>query len=158
MRNLTEEEREEYQESFNIFDKNGDGTIDQNELRVVLRSLGYSPTSRQLEEMISKVDENKDGVLTFDEFVNMMLAGDVETDREMEIKEAFNFFDKNGDGEITPEELAQTMRGLGDTLSDEEIALLVKEADKNHDGVVSTEEFIAFMYSEGVDSKEGKQV
>ncbi|CAM9459783.1 unnamed protein product [Choristocarpus tenellus] len=105
-----------------------------------MRSLGYSPTNQQLKEMMNKVDENNDGVLTYDEFVSMMQAGDVETDFDIEIKEAFEFFDKDGDGEITPLELAEIMRGLGDKLSDEEIDLLVKVADKDGDGTISIEE------------------
>ncbi|CAM9563600.1 unnamed protein product [Choristocarpus tenellus] len=144
---LTAEEREDYQEAFNNFDKDGNGTIDQSELGVVMRSLGYSPTNEQLKEMMSKVDEDNDGVLTFGEFVTMMQAGDVETDFDIEIREAFEFFDKDGDGEISPKELAGIMRGLGDALSDDEVNLLVQVADKDGDGTISIEEFISFMYS-----------
>ncbi len=55
VKELTEEEVEDYREAFKNFDKNGDGTIDQGELAVVMRSLGYSPTSQQLKDMMDKV-------------------------------------------------------------------------------------------------------
>ena len=42
--------------------------------------------------------------------------------------------------QVTPSELAQIMRGLGDKLSDEEIELLVKVADKDGDGTISIQE------------------
>ena len=42
---------------------------------------------------------------------------------------------------MTPSELAQIMRGLGDKLSDEEIELLVKVADKDGDGTISIQEW-----------------
>ena len=42
--------------------------------------------------------------------------------------------------QVSPSELAQIMRGLGDKLSDEEIELLVKVADKDGDGTISIEE------------------
>ncbi|CAM9316280.1 unnamed protein product [Discosporangium mesarthrocarpum] len=144
---LSNEEKEDYQEAFKNFDKDNSGYIDQRELGIVMRSLGYSPSNQQLKEMMMQVDENNDGVITLDEFINMMRSGDLETDFEMEINEAFKFFDKDGDGEVTPSELAAIMRGLGDKLTDDEIDLLVKVADKNGDGSISIDEFISFMYS-----------
>lgn len=144
---LTEDEVEDYKEAFNNFDIDGNGSIDEGELGVVMRSLGYSPTNQQLKDMMQKVDTDGSGGISFEEFVAMMQLGEVETDFEKEIKEAFKFFDKDGDGEVTPSELAQIMRGLGDKLSDEEIELLVKVADKDGDGTISIQEFIEFMYS-----------
>lgn len=55
LKDLTEEEVEDYKEAFNNFDKDGNGNIDQQELGVVLRSLGYSPTNKQLDEMMERV-------------------------------------------------------------------------------------------------------
>ncbi|CAM9720397.1 unnamed protein product [Ectocarpus fasciculatus] len=144
---LSEEEIEDYKEAFSNFDKDGNGNIDELELGVVMRSLGYSPTNQQLKEMMAKVDTDHSGGISFDEFVAMMQLGEVETDFTKEINEAFKFFDKDGDGEVTPAELAEIMRGLGDKLSDDEIELLVKVADKDGDGTISIEEFISFMYS-----------
>lgn len=42
--------------------------------------------------------------------------------------------------QVTPSELAEIMRGLGDKLSDDEINLLVKVADKDGDGTISIDE------------------
>lgn len=44
------------------------------------------------------------------------------------------------DLKVTPKELAEIMRGLGDKLTDEEIKLLVRVADKDGDGKISVEE------------------
>lgn len=52
---LTKEELEDYKEAFNNFDKDGNGNIDEGELGVVLRSLGYSPTNQQLKDMMKRV-------------------------------------------------------------------------------------------------------
>ena len=41
---LTEQEREEFKEVFNMFDKDGDNTISTKELGVVMRALGQNPT------------------------------------------------------------------------------------------------------------------
>lgn len=52
---LTDEEIEDYKEAFSNFDKDGNGNIDEGELGVVMRSLGYSPTNQQLKDMMAKV-------------------------------------------------------------------------------------------------------
>lgn len=54
-KDLSEEEMEDYKEAFSNFDKDGNGNIDEAELGVVMRSLGYSPTNKQLKEMMAKV-------------------------------------------------------------------------------------------------------
>lgn len=48
-----------------------------------------------------KVDTDGNGDISFDEFVTMMQMGEVETDFSKEINEAFKFFDKDGDGEVS---------------------------------------------------------
>ena len=48
-------------------------------------------------------------------------------------------FDRDGDGCITASELRQVMYSMGERLSDEEIANMVTEADKNGDGVIDYE-------------------
>ncbi|CAM9582169.1 unnamed protein product [Pylaiella littoralis] len=146
---LSEEEIEDYKEAFNNFDKNGDDNIDEGELGVVMRSLGwgYPPPDFSHTIVSECVDTDGSGGISFEEFVAMMQLGEVETDFTKEINEAFNFFDKDCDGKVSPSELAEIMRGLGDKLSDDEINLLVKVADIDGDGEISVDEFISFMYS-----------
>ena len=54
---LTEDEIEDYKEAFSNFDIDGNGSIDEGELGVVMRSLGYSPTNQQLKDMMKKVGD-----------------------------------------------------------------------------------------------------
>jgi calmodulin len=58
-------------------------------------------------------------------------------DAEKEIKEAFDVFDKDGNGRITVEELRYVSVNLGETFSDEDTAEMLKQADFDGDGVVS---------------------
>lgn len=51
----------EYKEVFAIFDKDNDGTINVGELGRALRSLGQNPTEKEVQEMISEVDEDGRG-------------------------------------------------------------------------------------------------
>ena len=44
--------------AFNLFDKDGDGTISTQELGIVIRSLGKAVTEAELQQMIDSVDED----------------------------------------------------------------------------------------------------
>nr|XP_022330789.1 calmodulin-like [Crassostrea virginica] len=137
---------QEYREAFNLFDKDGDGSITTSELGVVMRSLGQEPTVRELENMIKEIDEDGNGAIDFDEFLHMMAKKHAECyDPEEELKEAFQVFDKDGNGYISKEELHQVMNNLGEKLTDEEIADMIKEADADGDGQVNYREFVSMM-------------
>jgi len=60
------------------------------------------------------VDADGNGTIDFQEFLTMMAKKLKDTDREEEIRSAFKVFDKNGDGYVTSDELAQVMISLGE--------------------------------------------
>jgi calmodulin len=62
---------------------------------------------------INEVDADGNGTIDFHEFLTMMAKKLKDTDREEEIRQAFKVFDKNGDGYVTPDELALVMSNLG---------------------------------------------
>lgn len=57
--------------------------------------------------------------------------------------DAFNFFDQDGDGVISADELAQGMASLGDNMTKEEAAIVLHEITGNSRGGLSFEDFIA---------------
>ena len=49
------QEKKYFRDTFVIFDKDGDGTIDSKELSTVLKSMGYNPTKEEIQEMVDEV-------------------------------------------------------------------------------------------------------
>lgn len=49
----------EYKESFDLFDKNGDGRISKSELKSIMNSLGQKVTDAEVEQMVKQVDLNR---------------------------------------------------------------------------------------------------
>ena len=47
---------------------------------------------------------------------------------EKEIYDAFRFFDKDGNGFISPAELRYVMTKMGQVITDEEVELMIQEA------------------------------
>ena len=57
---------------FKLFDSNETGVITIEDLRRVSRELGESLSEEELQEMIERADLNGDGVISPDEFFNIM--------------------------------------------------------------------------------------
>ena len=57
--------------AFKMFDKDGSGTISPAEIKEVL-GFGKSMSEDAVDKIISQVDENGDGEISFEEFSNMM--------------------------------------------------------------------------------------
>ncbi|BAT87970.1 hypothetical protein LR48_Vigan10g152400 [Vigna angularis] len=142
---LREEQIGEFLEAFCLFDKDGDGRINIEELGTAIRSLDENPTLEELQIMMSEVDTDGNGTIEFGEFLNLMARKMKESEAEEELKEAFRVFDKDQDGYISASELRSVMRTIGEKVTDEEVAQMVKEADLDGDGLVDYEEFVRMM-------------
>ena len=77
---LTEEQKQEIREAFDLFDTDGSGSIDAKELKVAMRALGFEPKREEIKKLISEVDKDGTGVIDFPEFLDMMTAKMVERD------------------------------------------------------------------------------
>ena len=61
------------------------------------------------------------------------------------LKEAFELFDKNADGEITVDELTKFFENMGDKLNKGEIQDMINEVDKEGNGSITFEGFKSLM-------------
>ena len=102
-------------DAFNMFDKDGGGTIDAKELKDLLASVGQMPTDAELADMISAVDVDGTGDIDFTEFAALMahkMQDDANSDAT--IAQAFKVFDQSGDGLISSGEMRRIMINLGE--------------------------------------------
>merc|ERR1711924_508729 len=90
---LTEEQKQEIEEAFDLFDTDGSGSIDSKELKVAMRALGFEPKKEEIQKMIPDVDDDGSGTIGYEEFQEM-------------IDEA----DRDGDGEVNEEEFLRIMK------------------------------------------------
>merc|ERR1719427_788677 len=60
------------EKTFHMIDINKNGVLDRSELRKVLKKLGVSPESLEndVDTLLDDVDENRDGMVSLDEFNN----------------------------------------------------------------------------------------
>ena len=54
---------------FSIADENGDGVLEPDELRTLLKLCGFDLSAKEIEDFVNAADTNHDGVIEYDEFV-----------------------------------------------------------------------------------------
>ena len=69
---LTEEQKQEIKEAFDLFDTEGVGQIDAKELKVAMRALGFEPKKEEIRKMIQEIDREGRGVIDFQDFLDLM--------------------------------------------------------------------------------------
>jgi centrin-1 len=142
---LTEEQKQEIKEAFDLFDTDGSGTIDAKELKVAMRALGFEPKKEEIRKMIADVDKDGSGVIDYTEFLDMMTSKMAERDPREEMIKAFRLFDDDETGKISFKNLKRVAKELGENMTDEEIQEMIDEADRDGDGEISEEEFMRIM-------------
>ncbi|XP_071160618.1 calmodulin-like isoform X3 [Mytilus edulis] len=92
---LSEEQKKEIKELFDLFDVDKSGTVSLDELAKIVRGLGSNPTEAELKEMFAEVDKDGSGNIDIDEFTTYYATSfiDKHHDQEEELKNAFQFFD-----------------------------------------------------------------
>lgn len=157
--------KDELRKVFSTFDKNGDGFITRKELRESLRNLRILMTDSEIDDIVVKFDSNGDGLIDFDEFCLLTSEsirgggsegeyenkeGELE-EEEVDLKEAFDVFDKDKDGLISVEELALVLTSLGlrEGKKIEECKEMIRKVDMDGDGMVNFNEFKRMMINGG---------
>lgn len=126
---------------FNEFDLNHDNYIQKEELKSVMQKMGQAPTTEELNAMFEAADQDKDGKISFEEFVNIAKANPL----SLSLKVVFEELDVDDDGFITRSELRTAFQRMGRPLNDQEINAIFKHVDTNNDGKINFQEFCTVM-------------
>ncbi|MBN3301011.1 CALGL protein, partial [Amia calva] len=143
---LTPEQVTEYKGVFEMFDEEGNGEVKTSELEKLMSLMSINLTKRELVQMAKDVDKDGKGVFNCDSFLGLMvLYHEKAKNQDAELRAAFKVFDKESKGYIDWESLKYVMMNAGEPLNAEEAEQMMKEADKDGDGTIDYEEFVAMM-------------
>ncbi|CAM8972539.1 hypothetical protein QQ045_028270 [Rhodiola kirilowii] len=140
---------DDVKEVFNRFDANGDGLISATELAGVLKALGTDSSPDEITRMMEQLDADRDGFINLSEFASFCksanIAGEGCGSDEAGMRDAFDLYDKNGNGLISAAELHQVLHKLGESCSVQDCEKMIKSVDSDGDGNVSFDEFKKMM-------------
>ena len=102
---LTDEQIEEIDIAFKVFDKDRSGSIDIGELKDAMKALGVFLKKQEVRDLMRKVDKDGSGAIDKDEFRALMAEQIEVRDQEKELQKIFRIFDDDDNGMITNENL-----------------------------------------------------
>lgn len=150
---LDEEELSDLRDQFHAIDVDKNGSISLEEMRQALaKDLPWKMKESRVLEILQAVDSNADGLVDFSEFVAATLHVHQLEEHNSEkwqqrSQAAFEKFDVDKDGYITPDELKMHtgLRGSIDPL--------LEEADIDKDGKISLAEFRRLLRTASMSSR-----
>ena len=129
---------------FEACDVMSKGDIDLNTLRAVFSLLGYKASHKPTLELVKDLGFSP-RKLSFEDFLQCLVVKQGDTfDPFSELKEAFEKLSEGGEW-IEYESLVAKCNQLGVQLGTKQVRDMIEEADRNGDGKVDLQEFIAIM-------------
>jgi len=132
-------------DTFLALDTNGDGLLSAAELREGMARIGVTELPENIQKILEQVDANKSGSIDYTEFLSASM------DRKMYIQEdvcwaVFRSFDKDGNGKISKEEIAEVLKDRDVAgVAPADISLIMQQIDSDGDGEIDFQEFMKMM-------------
>lgn len=114
------------EESFKKIDLDGDGMLNQDEIRQLLITLHVKPDSSVIKTAMKRI--NRSGgteSITFESFKKWYILSEARI--EAEVQHVFDKFDKDKNGYLEGHEIKSVLKALGHKTSDEDISAFMKE-------------------------------
>jgi calmodulin len=146
--NLTEDEVLACRKAFLNFDKDRSGTIDIDELKILLHDMRLKQSEEDLAVMVSHVDENNTGEITFSGFIKLveeLKKKAVQIDKQNDMKYAWSACGGNftTEGNIDKDRLINLL--LQDFALDVQVDELIRGLDTSSSGQVQFKELNDFL-------------
>jgi len=132
---------------FSQIDVDGDGKINKEELLKGLKTKIKSSTlEKDVDAIYANLDMDNNGYIEYEEFVRAAVSKERFINENV-IRYAFRYFDKDGSGEITFDEIEEVFKAsvTDKTNVHEALKKIISEVDTNGDGVISYNEFSDIM-------------
>ena len=140
---LTEEQKLEIKEAFEIYDDELKGTIDKKKFKLAMRGLGFDPRKEEVNLIFR--DIVKDNNMKYHHFFSIISQKFLDRDPLEDMKVAFHHISDEGHDKLTFKGIQNIAKELGEEISEEEIKNIIFEADKDKDGEIGEDDFIRIM-------------
>jgi len=152
---LTPQQENQMREIFELFDSDGGGTIDRQELKIAMRAMGFQGSDSAREQhstsdiMLDAIDTDGSDGVSLAEFTALMKGELLLADPLEEIRAIFaarsNLDEGRDPGRITLEKLRLAGQRFQIRLTEDELAVMMSEVDEDGCGGADEAEFIHVM-------------
>ncbi|KAK3126427.1 hypothetical protein QOZ80_7AG0556450 [Eleusine coracana subsp. coracana] len=140
--NLSEDEIAGLREMFKMLDTDNSGQITLEELKSGLKRVGANLKDSEITTLMEAADIDNSGSIDYGEFLAATLHLN-KVEREDNLFAAFSYFDKDGSGYITQDELQKACEEFG--IGDEHLEDIIRDIDQDNDGRIDYNEFVTMM-------------
>ncbi|KAH8099252.1 EF-hand protein [Cristinia sonorae] len=154
---------QQFREAFSLIDHDGDGVVNEHDLKHIFTSLGITPTKSTLESLLAdrpgdrrgsgphsrvasfEPDAQSDRGITFPMFLTMMGEHLYDFDTEAELLAAFECFDENDTGLVKCDEMRKWLGDVGERMDQREIDKLLKGPFTDRQGNFNYREWVKVL-------------
>ncbi|CCM03633.1 uncharacterized protein FIBRA_05777 [Fibroporia radiculosa] len=155
---------QQFREAFSLIDNDGDGVVNEQDLKHVFTSLGITPSKATVDDLLADRPGNRRGSglhsrlpstepdaaggargITFPMFLTMMGEHLYDFDTEAELLEAFECFDENDSGIVKCDDIRKWLSDVGERMDQREIDKFLKGPFTDKQGNFNYREWVKVL-------------
>ena len=131
---------------FQNIDQNGDGRITKEEMTIALGKMyGIADNEDEVDEIFRNVDNDNNGFIEYEEYIRASIDKEILLNEEI-LLFTFKFFDSDGSGVITIDEISNVLfQGNDRKLSEKLTKELLSKVDRDENADIDYDEFKSMM-------------
>ena len=110
-----------------------------------MKALGIFLKKDDVKAVMTKVDKDGSGNIDKEEFTALMAEQIESRNQEEELRKVFRIYDDDDNGLISADNLTRCANDLMETVTEDEVNMMIEMADRNKKGGVDLEDFVDLM-------------
>ncbi|XP_068715595.1 myosin-2 essential light chain-like [Montipora foliosa] len=141
----TQEEMDEYRDAFSLFDTEGDGKIECEQIGSLLRSLNLNPDDEDILKIEKEIGDRR---VSFEEFLSIFVREkkNARNVSAQQFIDTLGVFDKDNAGRVSSGELRHVLTALGNKLRNYQVDELFNDVGEQA-GFINTADFVNMVMS-----------
>ena len=138
---------EDAERAWKCIDVDNSGTIDEDEMKLLMQSIGQTCGKEEISQMMLELDLDGDGDITKDEFIKWIVKQNDGSEPSVEelAQILFDMFDSDKSGSISVQEFIEKLQTVAKDLSLDDITMIARELDEDQSGSIEMVEFKEFL-------------
>ncbi|EAX96584.1 EF hand family protein [Trichomonas vaginalis G3] len=142
---FTPAQLQEFKQQFEDLDADGDGKLDREEVGEILQWEASYVDRLMVVLLFEKYDRNKDGVISFDEFLDFCEHA-CSRDQDLLLREIFAICDVDHNQQLDLNEVICLGKLMGVDVTKNDAIATIDSLDRNRDKVINITEFLSILH------------
>ena len=132
---ITEEEKQEIKEAFDLFGSEPTQTMEAKNLIKAMRALDFDPKKEEIIKILSEFDKCGEGIIRYNDFFDIMTQKMLERKPVEKIQKGCILICEEKQNKVSLNSLLKIAKELGENISNEELLEMIEDY-KDEDGKI----------------------